>query len=63
MKDVKSFLIKNAFSIINLILLLFLIYNLRSVNQKVDEIKFETEMNILKLDYLESDINKRNMRD
>ena len=54
---------ENIFNIINFVLLLYVLYELNDVRRIAEATNSEAEMSNLKLDYVESDINKQTIPD
>jgi hypothetical protein len=58
----KSAFTKYLFYLLNIILLLYLVFKLHTLEAKIDKVLDESDLNNSKMDYLDSDINKRNAK-
>lgn len=53
----------NLFNLINFALLLYVMYELSAIRQIAEQTNNEAELSNIKLDYVESDINQKQMVD
>lgn len=61
--EIIKWLKQNAFNIINLLILMYLLVELNQIKKLAEETQEEAVLNNVKLDFVESDINTKYLED